>query len=147
MKVRAADTRVQYTTQHNIRSQFLADGSEESLKGLDGALLAQPEQPGDAEVDPGRLLPGAGVPSEPETACTLSQGVFAVAPRNLLHQHGITAVAVHAAHGVEEEDQESPQEDELKAPLTELVVTGRRLMAARADRRRNHGGGRSCPGW
>jgi hypothetical protein len=37
-------------------------------------------------------------------------------------------------HGVQQEDQESPQGDELKTPLGELVVTGRRVMATRADR-------------
>jgi hypothetical protein len=44
-----------------------------------------------------------------------------------------TAAAVDAPHGVEQEDEESPQGNELKAPLRELVVASRGLMAARAD--------------
>src|SRR6185369_4209960 len=44
--------------------------------------------------------------------------------------------AIDAPHGVQEEDEEPPERDKLKAPFDELVVTGRRLMAARADRDR-----------
>ena len=36
-------------------------------------------------------------------------------------------------HGVQKEDKKPPQGNELKAPFGELVVTGRRQMAARAD--------------
>jgi len=36
-------------------------------------------------------------------------------------------------HGVQKEDEKPPQGNELKAPFGELVVTGRRQMAARAD--------------
>jgi len=44
-----------------------------------------------------------------------------------------TAATVDAPHGVQKEDEKTPQGDELKAPLGELVVTGRGQMAARAD--------------
>ena len=40
---------------------------------------------------------------------------------------------VDAPHGVQKEDEKPPQGNELKAPFGELVVTGRRQMAARAD--------------
>ena len=43
------------------------------------------------------------------------------------------AATIDAPHGVQQEDEKSPQGNELKAPFGELVVTGRRLMAARAD--------------
>ena len=35
----------------DLRSEFVADHSEESLKGFDGSFLADPEQAGDAEID------------------------------------------------------------------------------------------------
>jgi len=44
-----------------------------------------------------------------------------------------TAATVDAPHSVQKEDEKSPQGDELKAPFGELVVTGRRQMATRAD--------------
>ena len=54
-----------------------------------------------------------------------------------------TAATVDATHGVQKEDEKPPQGNELKAPFGELVVTGRRQMAARADcgrtRARSHG--------
>ncbi len=56
-------------------------------------------------------------------------------PATTINQHlaDYPAAAVHSPHGVQEEDEKSPQRDELKAPLAELVVAGRRLMAARTD--------------
>ena len=57
-------------------------------------------------------------------------------PTDFFHNHGTTAVAIDAPHRVLEEDEESPQRDELEAPLGELIVTARQLMAARADRGR-----------
>src|ERR1051326_343797 len=47
--------------------------------------------------------------------------------------HHATAAAADASHRVQQEDEESPQRDELEAPLGELVVSGRRQMAPRAD--------------
>ena len=43
------------------------------------------------------------------------------------------AATVDAPHGVQKEDEKPPQGNELKAPFGELVGTGRRQMAARAD--------------
>ena len=43
------------------------------------------------------------------------------------------AATVDAPHGVQKEDEKPPKGNELKAPFGELVVTGRRQMATRAD--------------
>jgi hypothetical protein len=40
---------------------------------------------------------------------------------------------IDAPHGIQQEDEESPQRNELKTSFRELVVAGRRQMAARAD--------------
>jgi hypothetical protein len=58
---------------------------------------------------------------------------FAVAPGNFFDSHNATAATVDAPHGVQKEDEKTPQGNELKAPFRELVVTGRRQMAPRAD--------------
>jgi len=60
-------------------------------------------------------------------------GAFAVAPWNLFDDHRATASAIDAPHRIQQEDEKPPQGNELKAPFGELVVTGRRQMAARAD--------------
>ena len=41
-----------------------------------------------------------------------------------------------APHGVQKEDEESPERDEFKAPFGKLIVARRRLVATRADRGR-----------
>src|SRR5262249_11306785 len=74
-------------------------------------------------------------PSGQEEHVWLGEMMLAVAPGNFLDHHA-AATAVHAAHAVEEEDQESPEGNEFEAPLREMIVTGRRLVAARADGRR-----------
>src|SRR6267142_1916307 len=61
--------------------------------------------------------------------------VLAIAPRNLFHHHA-AASAVHAPHAVQEENQNAPARNELKASLRKMVVTGSWLVAARADSRR-----------
>ena len=61
--------------------------------------------------------------------------VLAVAPGNLLDDDA-AAAAIDAPHGVQQKDQKSPERNELETPLGELIVTGRGLMAARANRRR-----------
>ncbi len=61
------------------------------------------------------------------------QCAFAVAPGNFFDRHNAAAATVDAPHGVQKEDEEPPQGNELKAPFGELVVAGRRQMAARAD--------------
>jgi len=75
----------------------------------------------DAPNGPGRAYRGFG-------QCT-----FAVAPGNFFDSHNATAATLDAPHGVQKEDEESPQRDEFKTPLGELVVSRRRQMAARAD--------------
>ena len=48
--------------------------------------------------------------------------------------YGAAATAVHTPHGVQEKDEKSPERDEFKAPLVELVVSkARRLKAAGTD--------------
>src|SRR5579864_7962819 len=71
-------------------------------------------------------------PNELGRACRL-WSVFAVAPGNFLDNHNATAAIVDALHGVQKEDQNPPQGNELKAPFGELVVAGRRQMAPRAN--------------
>jgi hypothetical protein len=61
--------------------------------------------------------------------------VLAIAPGNLL-DHDATISAVDTSHTVEQENQKTPQGDELEAPLGEMIVTGRGLVAPRANRRR-----------
>ena len=96
--------------------------------------------PGSAEHR-GRFLPGEPTgPAGQKQHVGFGQGVFAVAPGNFLDHHGAATVAIHAAHGVQEKHQESPQGNELKTPLRELIVTGRRLMTAGADGRRTTAG-------
>jgi hypothetical protein len=56
---------------------------------------------------------------------------FAIAPANFFDSHNAATATVAA--WVQKEDEKLPQGNELKAPFGELVVTGRRQMAARAD--------------
>ena len=64
------------------------------------------------------------------------QGAFAVAPGHFFDDHGGAAAAVHAPHGVQQEDEKSPERNELEAPLGKLIVAWSRLMATRTDRGR-----------
>jgi len=59
--------------------------------------------------------------------------MLAVAPRNLLDHHS-TVSAINAPHAVQQENQNSPEGDEFKAALREMITAGRRLMATRAQR-------------
>lgn len=72
-------------------------------------------------------------PTSKEQHIRFGHGAFAVAPGNFLDGHHAAPAAIDAAHGVQQEDEESPQRNELKASFRELVVPGRRQMAARAD--------------
>ena len=84
-----------------------------------------------------RFFPGkAARPTSQEEHIGFGQRTFAVAPRNFFDDDGAATTAIDAPHGVEQKDEKSPQGDELKAPFGKLIVAGRRLMAARADRRR-----------
>src|SRR5471030_1023175 len=81
----------------------------------------------------GGLFPGKFArPSGQEQHVSFGQLVFAVAPRNLF-DHDAAAWAVHAPHAIQKEDQNPPERNELKTPLGKVVVTGSRLVAARAD--------------
>lgn len=59
--------------------------------------------------------------------------MLAIAPRNFFNDDGAAAAAINTAHGVQQEDEKSPERNEFKSPFGELVVTGRRQMAARAE--------------
>ena len=61
------------------------------------------------------------------------QCAFAVAPGHFFDSHNAAAATVDTPHGVQKEDEKTPQGNELKASFRKLVVTGRRQMAARAD--------------
>jgi hypothetical protein len=111
--------------------------------GVDLAERAVLQSPGDDMLDGvENLLPrspkglGSFFPRKPtrptgqEEHVGPGQGALAVAPGDLLDDDGATATAVHSPHGVQQEDEESPQGDELKTPFRQLVVTGRGLMAA-----------------
>jgi hypothetical protein len=83
-----------------------------------------------------RFLPGEfSGPSGQEQPVCLGKMMLAVAPGHFFDHHAATA-ALHAAHAVEKENQQSPEGNELEAPFGQVVVTGRRLVAARADGRR-----------
>jgi hypothetical protein len=117
--------------------------------GVDLTERAMLQTPGDdvfyriENLIPGRAERiGRFFPRKP--ACPTSQKqhvgicplMFAVAPGNFLDDYSFATAAIDAPHGVQEEDEEPPERDKHKAPFGELVVTGRRLLAARADRER-----------
>src|SRR5260221_168007 len=62
--------------------------------------------------------------------------MLAVVPGNFLDDHGFATEAIDAPHRIHQEDQESPEGDEFVTPFRELIVTGRGLVAARANRGR-----------
>ena len=72
-------------------------------------------------------------PSGPGTTCRLWFKCVAIAPGDFFDGDGAAATAIDASHGVQQEDKESPKGDELEAPLGELIVARRGLVAARAD--------------
>src|SRR5215470_4826662 len=117
--------------------------------GVDLAQLAVFQAPGDDMFDGienliprsakslSGFFPGeAARPASQEEHVGFGQGTFAVAPGHFFDHHGGAAAAVHAPHGVQQEDEKSPERNELKAPLGELIVAWSRLMAARTDRGR-----------
>jgi hypothetical protein len=55
------------------------------------------------------------------------------APWNLFDHDRAAPATVHAPHGVEKEHEKPPQRNEFEAPLNELILSGSRLVAARAD--------------
>ena len=121
--------------------------------GVDLAQGAVFQTPGDGMFDGIEdLLPGsakrfgclfprkAARPAGQKQHVSFGQGALAVAPWNFFDDDSLAAAAVHSPHGVQEEDEKPPERNELKAPLGELIVTRRRLMAARADRSRTLAG-------
>jgi hypothetical protein len=62
--------------------------------------------------------------------------VLAIAPGKLL-DHDATIPAVNASHAVEQENQKTPQGDELEATLGEMIVSRRRSVAPGTDGRRS----------
>jgi len=54
-------------------------------------------------------------------------------PQGFFDSHNAATATIDAPHGVQKEDEKPPQGNELKASFGELVVAGRRQMAARAD--------------
>ena len=69
---------------------------------------------------------------EPDVHINLGRGMFAGAPRYLFSQHAALS-AVDPPHAGDQEDQITPEADELKAARrARLVVAGRGLMTARA---------------
>src|ERR1700690_2149877 len=118
--------------------------------GADGCQRAMLQTPadhildGEAHLFPGSVerlggfLPGEFArPTGQEQHVGLGQLVLAIAPRNLFHYHYATMAALDAPHAVQEKDQKSPDGDELEAPFGKMIVTRRRLVAPRADRRRS----------
>src|SRR6266700_2214571 len=61
---------------------------------------------------------------------------LSLAPRNLLHDDGITTAAIDTAHGIEQKNQKSPERDELESALGELIVSGCGLVTTRTNRLR-----------
>ena len=117
-----------------------ADGADR----LQGAVVQAPLDyifDGVADLVPrsvkrlGGFLPGEFArPAGQEQHMGFGGGVFAVAPGELL-RHDTAPAAVHAPPAVQKENQKTPERDELEAPLGKLIVTRRRLLAPRADRR------------
>jgi hypothetical protein len=99
---------------------------------------------GEAHLIPGSVerlggfLPGElARPARQKQHVGLGQLVLAIAPRNFLDHHRATVAALDAPHTVQEENQSSPEGDELEAPLGKLIVARGRLVAPRADRHRS----------
>src|SRR5262244_233036 len=74
-----------------------------------------------------------GVPNGLGRAYTLWSACACHRPRELLPRRLAAAAAVDTPHGVQQEDEESPERNEFKTSFRELVVAGCRQMAARAD--------------
>lgn len=84
-----------------------------------------------------RFFPGrAARPTGEEEHISLGQRALAIGPGNFFDDDGAAAAAIDPPHGVQQEDEKSPERDELEAALGKLIIAGRRLVAARADRSR-----------
>src|SRR6266436_9156944 len=91
--------------------------------------------PGSVEGLSGFLPGELARPTSQKQHIGSGQLVLAITPGNLLDHHA-TIPAVDASHAVQQENQKAPQRNELEASLGKMIVTGRRLVAPRADRRR-----------
>src|ERR1700687_2321517 len=81
-----------------------------------------------------RFFPGQPArPAGQKEHVGFGQLTFAVTPWNFLDHHRLAAAAIDAAHGVQQEDEKSPERDELETPLGQSIISGRRLVAARTD--------------
>src|SRR5450631_1878750 len=84
----------------------------------------------------GGFLPGEfACPAGEEEHVGFGGLMLAIAPRNLF-DHLAAIAAVDPSHAVQKENQNSPEGNELKTPLGEMIVTGCGLVAPRADRHR-----------
>ena len=66
--------------------------------------------------------------------------MFAITPGNLLNEHRIASATINPAHRVQQKDEETPERNNLEAPLGEMIVAGTRLVAARTNSRRTRAG-------
>jgi hypothetical protein len=81
----------------------------------------------------GGFLPGElARPAGQKQHIGAGQLVLAIAPGNFL-DHDATVPAINASHAVEQENQKTPQGDELEAALGEMIVSRRRSVAPGAD--------------
>src|ERR1019366_8979949 len=96
--------------------------------------------PGSAEGLRGFLPGKLSGPVGQELHVDLGELVLAVGPRHLFDDDA-TAGTFHPPHGVQQEDQESPDRDELESALGQMIVATSGLQAARA----NSGGTRPRP--
>src|SRR5579871_717265 len=88
----------------------------------------------------GSFFPGefAG-PTSQNDHISFGQLMFAIAPGNLFDDDPAIS-ALNSAHGVQEENEQTPEGNEFEPSLGKVIVTRRRSMAARA------GGGGPAPG-
>lgn len=82
--------------------------------------------PGSAKCLRGFLPRQAASPAGQKEHVDGSQSVLAVAPGDLFDDDGVAAAAIDAPHGVQQEDEESPKRNELKAVLVDSAVTRQR---------------------
>jgi hypothetical protein len=75
------------------------------------------------ESTPGSLSTTRRAPNGLGKAYTLlGQGAVAIAPLDFLDGHHAAAAAVDTPHGIEQEDEKSPQGNKLEAPFAELII-------------------------
>ncbi len=100
---------------------------DDRLHGAKDGLPARVKALGD--IGPGQQ-PG---PIRQEESMGSGQWRFAFSPGDALDADAASAT-VHASHGIDEEDWDSPQRHKTEASLFENIVTGTSMRTARADR-------------